>query len=359
MTTKRPHISLEGKNEQTENYLRTVQFERPERMPCNVSLMPATWQRYREDLEEIVLEHPRLFPGYQKGSRDFDHLGDATYSERQFVDEWGCTWENLAPGLVGQPVTHPLEDWDALDSYEMPDLMAADDFGNRRDWDAIARGLDRAEEAGSLRRGGGLNHGFMWMRLYYLRGFENLMIDIATGDARLDKLIAMVLENNQRVIDKYLSLGVEFMSFGDDLGHQTHLPISPEHWRKYLGPCYAQMYGACRDAGAHVYMHSDGHMIPVISDLIEAGVTVVNPQIRANGLDNLVRECKGKVCVNLDLDRQLFPFATPEEIDAHIREAIEALGSEEGGLMLSAECEPDVPLENIRAICEAFERYCF
>ena len=100
-------------------------------------------------------------------------------------------------------------------------------------------------------------------------------------------------------------------------------------------------------------------MIPVISDLIEAGVTVVNPQIRANGLDNLVRECKGKVCVNLDLDRQLFPFATPEEIDAHIREAIEALGSEEGGLMLSAECEPDVPLENIRAICEAFERYCF
>ncbi len=215
MTTKRPHISLEGKNEQTENYLRTVQFERPERMPCNVSLMPATWQRYREDLEKIVLEHPRLFPGYQKGSRDFDHLGDATYSERQFVDEWGCTWENLAPGLVGQPVTHPLEDWDALDSYEMPDLMAADDFGNRRDWDAIARGLDRAEEAGSLRRGGGLNHGFMWMRLYYLRGFENLMIDIATGDARLDKLIAMVLENNQRVIDKYLSLGVEFMSFGD------------------------------------------------------------------------------------------------------------------------------------------------
>lgn len=359
MNTNRPQFRLEGRNEETENYLRAVQFQRPAWIPCNVSLMPATWQRHREALEEVVLEHPRVFPGYERGGRDFDNLGGPTYSERSFRDAWGCTWENLAPGLVGQPVTHPLEDWDALDSYEMPDLMEVDDFGNARDWDAIARGLDRAEQVGGLRRGGGLYHGFMWMRLYYLRGFANLMVDIATADPRLDRLIAMVLENNQRVIDEHVELGVELMSFGDDLGNQTRLPISPEHWRKYLGPCYAEMYGACREAGAHVYMHSDGHMVPVFGDLIEYGVTIVNPQVRANGLENMARECKGKVCVNLDLDRQLFPFATPEDIDAHIRQAIEVLGSDEGGLMLSAECEPDVPLENIRAICEAFERYCF
>jgi len=88
-------------------------------------------------------------------------------------------------------------------------------------------------------------------------------------------------------------------------------------------------------------------------------MTIVNPQIRANGLDRLAQECKGKVCVNLDLDRQLFPFATPDEIDAHVREAAQALGSDQGGLMLHAECEPDVPLENIRAVCDALERYCY
>jgi uroporphyrinogen decarboxylase len=354
-----PRLSLEGRNKETENYLRAVQFQRPAWIPCNVSLMPATWQKHREALEEVVLEHPRLFPGYAEGGRDFDDLGGPTYSERCFTDAWGCTWENLAPGLVGQPVTHPLEGWDALDSYEMPDLMEVDDFGNRRDWEAVAGGLDNARQNGGLRRGGGLYHGFMWMRLYYLRGFVNLMVDIATADPRLDRLIEMLLANNQRVIDKYLELGVELMSFGDDLGNQMRLPISPEHWRKYLGPCYAQMYGACREAGAHVYMHSDGHMVPVFGDLIGCGVTIVNPQIRANGLQKIAGECKGKICVNLDLDRQLFPFATPDETDAHIRDAIEVLGSDEGGLMLSAECEPDVPLENIRAICEAFERYCF
>jgi len=84
---------------------------------------------------------------------------------------------------------------------------------------------------------------------------------------------------------------------------------------------------------------------------------VLNPQVGANGLDNLVRECKGKVCVNLDLDRQKFPFWKPEDIDAHVRECVEKLGSPEGGLWLLAECAPDVPLENIEAICNALERY--
>ena len=138
---------------------------------------------------------------------------------------------------------------------------------------------------------------------------------------------------------------------------QTSLPISPEKWRKYLKPCFARMYGRCREEGLIVFMHTDGHIVEIIPDLIDCGVQVVNPQARANGLENLAAVCGGKVCVYLDLDRQLFPFATPAEIEDHVREAVETLGSPEGGLMLSAECAPDVPLETIQAICVALEKY--
>jgi uroporphyrinogen-III decarboxylase len=110
-------------------------------------------------------------------------------------------------------------------------------------------------------------------------------------------------------------------------------------------------------AGHDVYMHTDGHIIEIIPDLIDCGVRIINPQVRANGLDNLARVCKGKVCVALDLDRQLFPFCTPADIDAHVREAVETLGAPEGGLLLSAEIAPDVPLENVEAICAALQRY--
>jgi hypothetical protein len=64
------------------------------------------------------------------------------------------------------------------------------------------------------------------------------------------------------------------------------------------------------------------------------------------------------VAINLDLDRQLFPFATPSQIENHIGEVYEGLYLEEGGLMLLAECGPDVPLENIDAICRTFESLC-
>lgn len=84
---------------------------------------------------------------------------------------------------------------------------------------------------------------------------------------------------------------------------------------------------------------------------------MINPQIRADGLDNLVKVCKGNVCVNIDLDRQMFPFCRPDDIDEHIHEVVAKLGSPEGGLWVQAELGPDYPLDNIEAICTAIEKY--
>ena len=63
--------------------------------------------------------------------------------------------------------------------------------------------------------------------------------------------------------------------------------------------------------------------------------------------------------MDLDLDRQHFPFWTPEEIDTHIREAVEILGAPEGGLWLKAELGHEIPLKNIKAICAALDKYRF
>jgi len=57
---------------------------------------------------------------------------------------------------------------------------------------------------------------------------------------------------------------------------------------------------------------------------------VINPQVGANGLAGLRATARGKVAVNLDLDRQLFPFATPAQLEAHVAEAVAALGMREG-----------------------------
>ncbi len=199
----------------------------------------------------------------------------------------------------------------------------------------------------------------MYLRLADLRGFEELMIDFAEDAPELQLLIDLVLHHNLQKLEKLLASKQppELIYFGDDLGMQTCLPMGPDKWRQYLKMPFMRIYQRVRQAGFWVFMHTDGHCWEIIPDLIECGVNVINPQIRANGLENLAAVCKGKVCVRLDLDRQLFPFATPKQIDEHVRRAVEVLGMPQGGLWLLAEIGPDVPLENIEAVCTALEKY--
>lgn len=350
-------IGYRGRNRRTINYLKTIQFDYPEWTMCSVGLMPATWLECGGDLEELVLAHPRIFPGYEKGSKLLDVVDYPLYEMGQHTDCWGVVWENIERGLDSIVVSHPLEDWLAFDDYTPPDPLKDDMFG-AQDWLQIQRALDDAKREGGLARAGGLPHGFMYMKLFYLRGFENLMADLAANNPRLRGLIQMVEDYNTVVIRKCLALGAEHMTFGDDLGMQQSLPMSPAMWRKFIKPSYERMFGPCREADVPIYLHTDGHILEIIPDLIEVGVSVLNPQFRANGLAGLQETAKGKVALNLDLDRQHFPFATPSQIEDHIGEAFEALTMPEGGLMLYAECEPDVPLENIDAICTTFERIC-
>jgi hypothetical protein len=104
-------------------------------------------------------------------------------------------------------------------------------------------------------------------------------------------------------------------------------------------------------------MHTDGCIWEIMPDLRESGVNMVNPQYRANGLENLVRVCKEKIPINLDLDRQMLPFATPALIEEHIRECIEALYLPQGGLGINLELGPDVGLDVIEAALAALEKY--
>ena len=310
----------------SDDRVKAMNFDHPEFIPVAVSLLPAAWMKYREALEDLVARHPIIFGDTNKGDRDFDAV-QGTYAEGSHVDAWGSVWDNVHDGMEAFVTGHPIPRREMVNDFKAPEP------------------------------GAGMPHGFMFLRLTYLRGYEEMMIDFAEEPPELRKLIDLVLEYNLGETRARLADKPGMLYFGDDLGLQDALPISPAKWRKYLKPCFAAIYGLCREAGTKVYMHTDGHIVPIIPDLIECGVDILNPQIGANGLDNLVRECKGKVCVNLDLDRQKFPFWKPEDIDAHVRECVQQLGSPEGGLWLLAECAPDVPLENIEAICVALEKY--
>lgn len=107
-------------------------------------------------------------------------------------------------------------------------------------------------------------------------------------------------------------------------------------------------------------MHSDGDIRLLADDLIESGVQSINLQDLVNGVDWIAARYKGKVCVDLDIDRQkITPYGTPEMVDELIREEVTKLATPEGGLALTYGWYPGVPLQNIRALMDALEKYMF
>jgi len=127
---------------------------------------------------------------------------------------------------------------------------------------------------------------------------------------------------------------------------------------RLVTPVYRELFAPARAAGKLVYLHSDGHVLELMDEFAVAGVDIINPQDLVNGIDNLAREAKGRFCIDLDVDRQsVVPFGSVRDIHDLIEEEVRKLGSPAGGLMLKVGVYPPTPMENVEALCSAFEQY--
>ena len=341
-----------------ENYLRNARFQGPEWIPMTVSISGASWNQLREDLEDVLLRHSWMFPGFEKGKRDYDNWdpGPAHRAGERFTDAWGCIWQSAIDGIEGVVVEHPLADWDALDTWRPPDPLVTGDRGPV-DWNAVRKRVAHAKQTGVL-TSGGLPHGFLFMRLTYLRGFENMMIDMATDHPRLQELVDLLVEHNLTIIQQWVDMGIDLIELGEDLGAQTSSIISPATFARWIRPGYKKLIAPCAAKGMLVALHSDGHILELMDELKIAGVNISNPQDLCNGIDNLAREVKGRFCLRLDIDRQtVVPFGTRQEIRELIEEEVRKLGSPQGGLEMICGIYPPTPAENVDALLEAMRDF--
>ncbi len=334
---------MEKKWHRREEFLKVVHREGDGTVPARVSVNATVWDENREYLEEVAEKAPHVDVGV---ARD-----PVRAHENEVRDAWGCLWHYPGDYLDGQVVKHPLEDWSLWKTYRPPDPK------DYTDWEKARKDVERAKKEGKV-AWGWVEHGFLYLRLTYLRGFENFMLDVAEDKKELRELVEVVTDYWCEVVHRWLKLGVDAVSFGDDLGHQNALPISPARWRELIKPSYRRIFSLCRERGVEVYLHTDGYIVDIVPDLLEVGVTILNPQDLVNGLDNLKKLAWGKVCIDLDIDRQkITVFGTPEEVEEHIFSCVRTLGSPRGGLMLIYGAYPGTPVENIGAAISAMEKY--
>lgn len=344
-----------------DNFTKAVRFEHPDHIPMNFVISTACWHHYeKEAIFDLMEEHKLLFPNFKRPKPDWK----PTYlpvmrADEPYTDPMGCTWVTSDNGIVGAVHGHPLEDWDAFgNTWHIPDPEKTDGL-YEVDWSAKIKHWDAIKAKGGSFKGS-LRHGHTFLQLSDLRGYENLLFDMYDEEPKLYELIEQLTDFNLAVVKKYVENGCSAMEYPEDLGMQIGPMLSPEMFRKYIKPSYKKIIQPALDAGIPIHMHSDGDIRTLADDIVGSGVEVLNLQDLVNGIDWIANKYRGKLCVELDIDRQkITPYGTPKEIDALIREEVSKIATPAGGLCMVYGFYPGVPLENAKAVMDAMEKYAY
>ncbi len=348
-----------------ENRIRAWRSMGPEWIPIGSGLPWLDWTEFGYDeaeLEALCMRHPVLFPGYESGSMARNHANvKKNYPDLvaggEYTDGWGCVWKTPHTGMVGGVAVHPLSDWAAFEGYGPPDIEVND--GTRAvDWKALSEGIAKSRSEGWF-TSCGLPHGHTFLRAQDIRGYMDTILDMADEEPRFMALLEMLTAFNEKLVQRYIALSPDSIGIAEDLGMQNSPMLSAEQFRKYIAPCYERLTRPVKAAGILVHEHSDGFILPLLDDIIRTGGDVLNLQDLVNGIDAIAREAKGRIAIDLDIDRQHVTVSgTPKDIDDHIRECVLKLGSKAGGLSLVYQPWPPTPVANLDATFTAMEKHC-
>ena len=274
------------------------------------------------------------------------------------ISAWGVAHEsgNSADSKHFTHMRHPLAGditMDDLVSYPFPKLT---DYNKE---------LQR-EEALEIKGAGlavcGSNECTIWETAWYMRGMEDLMVDMLTGDEKAAFLLDTVTDTAVKKVEAFARAGVDILQLGDDIGTQHSIMMSVELYREWLKPRLAKVIKAAKEINPDILVqyHSCGYVEPFINDLIDVGVDILNPvQPESMRFKDIFEKYGDRLSFNGTLGTQTtMPFGTPEDVRKSVFEALDIAG-EKGGLFCCPThvVEPEVPWENIEAYFAACSEY--
>lgn len=321
-----------------ERVIKTLKFENPDRVPINLWHLPATKFKYGKEFDDFIasIDFDIIWAPFNDLTEDPRHYQVGTYT-----DAWGSTWNNQQAGIIGEVKVYPLDDFSKVFEYKSPkELLLSGASGIDETKKFIAENHDK------FLLGGWIS---IFERMQFLRGTENLFMDTMFESDEFFRLIEIVEDYYMAYLDLWLSTDVDGIVFGDDWGSQRSLLISPESWQKLFKPVYKRFFDKIHAAGKYVFMHSDGYILDLYDELIEIGVDAINSQVWCMGVEKVAEKCNGRITNWGEVCRQhILPNGTVEEVIDAVHKMREHLFVN-GGLIGQFEAGPDMPMENIKA----------
>lgn len=355
-----------------ERFLKAVRFEEPDYVPTFTNLTPqvaeklSTFFNLPLELEDSFLStrisHTQILlrlgndavgvgPGRAKDS------ATRLRSDGTLVDEFGLVYKRV--GLYDEIVERPLacaETSRDVEDYSLPPAL------DRGRWEKAEQKVRKY--ASSYAIVGDLEATIFELS-WNLVGMEKFLVDLVLERDYVFVLLDRILEEWALPCGrKMVELGVDVLWAGDDFGTQKGMLIAPDFWRTHFKPRYAYLFKSWKrvNPDLKIAYHSCGSIVPIIPDLVEIGVDILNPvQPQAAGMDlsMLKKQWHGKLCLFGGVDeQQVLPFGSPEEVKEEVRRRIQEAGRGGGFIIApSHNIQPDTPLDNIFAYFEAIREW--
>ncbi len=347
-----------------ENLLSLYRLSGYKHAPVHINMCPSLQEHFRalsggRTLAEYF-DYPEGFaqewlPGLKQVARepvDWTQYYDVQFKPGTHFDEYGVAHE---PGSAAAKhmtrMHHPLARMDSLEQlpqYPYPEYDAESIPQMKTVADAVhARGLAAA---------GGMAC-TIWERSWYLRDMTRLMMDMMEEDEKAVFLLDKITDLSMQRAAAFAAAGADIIELGDDVGMQQAIMMSREMYCEWLKPRLAKVIAAARSVKPDVliFYHSCGFVEPLINDLIDAGVDILNPvQPECMDFAEIHAKYGDRLSFNGTLGtQQVMPFGTPEDVSRTVRRNLEIAGAK-GGLLCCPThmLEPEVPWENIVAYVE-------
>jgi len=346
--------------------------EEPDRCPMQVSFTPEFAARLRKIVNISVGAHHNPHGGgntYElERTLEEDLLltsvgwansyyANDTYNPGgdSYTDEWGVSWKNspystrFGEGFYTEVARHPLAEASAIASYKAPDPERPELY-EEADWV-----LDTFTEEYWIV---GVTVCTVFETAWALRGYANLLVDFAADPDTAEAILDIPFRYHLCAAERLVRMGVDMIWIGDDVGAQNAMLVSPETWRRFLKPRMAKFISTIKEInpGLKVAYHSDGCVLPIIPELIEVGVDVLNP-VQPMSMDpvRLKKEYGRNLCFWGTIDEQrTLPFGSTDEVRAEVHSRLTTIGKG-GGLIIGPthHVQLDTPVENVKALVEA------
>lgn len=314
-------------------------------------------------IERLGIDVRGLFP---LNSHNWNVVGEDIGEYWAYYDEWGITHHRPKPdGLYYSVVANPLSSstiaLDDVRAYAWPNTGNPQRIVGLGDQARAYRAQGRAVMIKGVLAG-------IFEMSQRVRGMENIMMDLVSDPdlacAFLDKMVELKLAFWEMALPQ-LSEFVDVISEADDYGTQESQLVSPRMFREIFKPRLATLFKSIKQLApnAKLFFHSDGNLRPIIPDLIEIGVDILNPiHTTAKGMEPIaLKRDFGKDLVfwGGGVETQtVLPFGTAQEVKDNVRRNIDALAPG-GGYVFNTvhNIQADVPPANMLALFEALREY--